>query len=106
MYTVMVILTFYYMFKRGNVWTQHRVTLCYTIFMLCVTVGWYYSQTRMDEAESIETLAGSAEVSVGDSCTPLDYISNTLSLLQFWGNDVLMVSQLGTRQARADCDGL
>jgi hypothetical protein len=94
MYTVMVIMTLYHLLARGKGWTRNRVILGYTIFMLMVTVGEFYTSTRMDEAETIETLAGpdvSSEISVGDSCTPLDYISTVLSLLQFWGNDALMV---------------
>jgi hypothetical protein len=94
MYTVMVIMTLYHLHKRGKAWSTHRVVLVYTIFMFCVTVGWYYSQTRIDEAQTIEFLAGpgvSSEIPVGDSCDALDNITDVLSTIQFWGNDALMV---------------
>jgi hypothetical protein len=96
-YTVMVIMTLYYLFRRGNAWSQHRLTISYTITMFCITVAWYYSQTRIDEALTIETLAGpgvSSQISVGESCGPLDNASSTLSTLQFWGNDILMVRSI------------
>jgi disulfide bond formation protein DsbB len=94
MYTVMVIMTLYHLLKRKNAWSAHRVAIFYTIFMFCVTVGWYYSQTRIDEAQTIEFLAGpavSSEIAVGDSCSALDNITDVLSIIQFWGNDLLMV---------------
>jgi hypothetical protein len=93
----MVIMTLYYLFRRGNAWSQHRLTISYTVTMFCITVAWYYSQTRIDEALTIKTLAGpgvSSQISVGESYGPLDNASTTLSTLQFWGNDILMVRSI------------
>lgn len=87
----MVIMTLYHMLKRGNAWSTHRVMLVYTIFMFCVTVGWYYTQTRIDETKSIELLAGSPDISIGVGCGTLDNISSVLSAIQFWCSDALMV---------------
>jgi hypothetical protein len=94
MYTIMVMMTLYYLCRGGNAWIKRRATFSYTVLMMVITVAWFYSQTRIDEAETIETLAGpgvSTEIAVGNPCTPTDFISNTASMLQFWGNDVLMV---------------
>jgi hypothetical protein len=94
MYTVMVVMTLYHLLKRGNAWSAHRVVLVYTVVMFCITVGWYYTQTRLDEAETIELLAGptlSDEIALGDSGSMYDIASTVLSTLQFWGNDALMV---------------
>jgi hypothetical protein len=95
MYTVMVVMTFYNLLKRGNAWSANRIVLIYTIFMFCVTVGWYYSQTRIDEAQTLELLAAgpgaSSNHGVADSCSALSNITNVLSVVQFWGNDALMV---------------
>jgi hypothetical protein len=94
MYTVMVAMTVYNVSRRRSELPNRRFILGYTITMTFITAGWYYAATRVDEALIIESLAGpqvSSQLGLTVECTPTRVISDTLSLLQFWGNDALMV---------------
>jgi hypothetical protein len=97
MYTVMVAMTLYNVLKRKRSRSDRRLILGYTITMSIITAGWYYAETRVDEALTIETMAGpevSSELGLTVECTPTRVISDTLSLFQFWGNDALMVCMI------------
>jgi hypothetical protein len=94
MYTVMVTMTLYYVSRHKRELPNRRLIFGYTIIMSFITAGWYYAATRVDEALIIESLAGpqvSSELGLTVECTPTRVISDTLSLLQFWGNDAFMV---------------
>jgi hypothetical protein len=91
----MVAMTFYFLFKRGNVWTNNRVAFCYTSFMAVVTTAWYYTTARVTEVVAIEYLAPqfSSQIGLADSCAVTNMLGSTLSLLMMITSDVLMVRE-------------
>jgi hypothetical protein len=96
MYTVIVVMTLYFLLKRGNVWAKNRVALCYTVCLAVVTTAWYYTTARVTEVAAIEYLAPqfSSQIGIADSCAVHNMLGSTLSLLTMIGSDVVMVSRI------------
>jgi hypothetical protein len=94
MYTVMVAMTLYFLFKRGNVWANSRLALCYTLFMTVCAMLWFYASNRLDEVATIEYLVptASSQLAIADYCSSTDLLSSTTSFMMQFASDLLMVS--------------
>jgi hypothetical protein len=68
-----------------------RLTVSYTVIMLFLTVGNYYTTAKFIEALIIEYPAGTPEASDAQSCAPINIVGTVLAILQALLSDALMV---------------
>jgi hypothetical protein len=82
-------MSLYFLHQRKGSSRGRRVTVAFTWVMLVITIAWFYCETRLAEAELVETPA--TAVGMTNYCSPTNIVGNVLSTLQFFGSDALLV---------------
>jgi hypothetical protein len=69
---------------------QQKVSLIYSLVMLCITTTWYILTTRTNEIEMVEATYHQA-YKFSLYCSGTNIASVALSSIQFIGSDLLLV---------------
>jgi hypothetical protein len=92
-YIVIASMSLYFLYQNKTNSTASRLTIAYTWSMLWITIAWFYCTTRVTELQLVENPTFSESPSaILSYCSVTNVAGTLLSTLQFFGSDILLVS--------------